>query len=623
MHYTKFKFFKNTPLTNLAKSMNFESNDARDSFFDSGVYASIDYTSHNFNMVRDRLVVNIDFAFDSYMGINYCYFIDERSGVRYYCQVNKTEYVNERVTRFYLTVDVLMTFFQGDFANEVGYVNIQRQHLPTSEYNKKIYRLSCTDYLQATSPRIFRQWYMPFVYGDDASDDIVTEGGNHIHQASYKGLGLVFQCSADLESDFGDIDAPKFKASKGTIYDKVSSPVNIYYISMENANNLFGELSKYPWIEQNIKNIIIIPKIFIDRASDLESCDCKSIDANGLNKFKSGRQNNLGKINTDSISVSKDDFRSIIANEYGIDIIGNEPHLFNSNYFNMYVTNWGGAQLQIKPQLLPDFTLNWKSHGVIGYDNRIVFSVRQYNSNDENLNFDGSTEESGGHRQIPVPRGEYLGASLIMSAWDTMPIMIDNYKMSLANSAYDRKLTEENTFKGQWKMATGQNEDANSFSDRAFAALNLVGSLDPGTLVNNLYSEHNYYRQFKAQQEQAKIAPPTVMGASTGNALAIRNNVFGISVKLYGCDKQDLKRAYRYHKATGYEWNMLDTLQSVRSMSLVNYVQFDGDWSRNNVPAEFMTIAKSLFAGGVSLYHNPHRVANPFVEDIEANTRLV
>lgn len=623
MHYTKFKFFKNTPLTNLAKSMNFESNAARDSFFDSGVYASIDYTTHNFNMVRDRLVVNVDFAFDSYMGINYCYFIDERSGVRYYCQVNKTEYVNERVTRFYLTVDVLMTFFQGDFANEVGYVNIQRQHLPTVEYNKNLYRLSCTDYLQATSPRIIRQMYMPFVYGNGIEDDIITDGGNHIAQATTDGLGLVFQCSADLEADFGDIDAPKLKTSKGTVYDKVSAPVNIYYIEMTKANALFDELSDFPWIEQNIKNIIIIPKIFLDLTQDMEACMCQSISGSGLKRFKSGKQNNLGSLHTESIEASKEDFTALLRGAYGIDILTNEPHLFNSNYFNIYVTNWGGAQIQVKPQLLPDYELKWKTSGVIGYDNRVVFNVVKYNTNGENLNYDGTTEESGGHRQIPVPRGEYLGASLIISSWDTMPIMIDNYKMGLASSAYDRKLTEENTLKGQWQMATGQNKDANSFSDRAFAALNLVGSLDPGTLVNNLYSEHNYYREFKAQQEQAKINPPTVLNATTGNAIAIRNNVFGISVKIYGCEPQDLRRAYRYHKSTGYEWNMLDTLQSVRSMSLVNYVQFDGDWCKPNIPAEFMTIAKSLFAGGVSLYHNPHRVANPFIENIESNTRLI
>ena len=57
-------------------------------------------------------------------------------------------------------------------------------------------------------------------------------------------------------------------------------------------------------------------------------------------------------------------------------------------------------------------------------------------------------------------------------------------------------------------------------------------------------------------------------------------------------------------------------------MSHVNYVQFDGEWIMDGVPAEFQKIAIDLFKQGVSLYHNPDRVANPFGQNILLNRRV-
>ena len=57
-------------------------------------------------------------------------------------------------------------------------------------------------------------------------------------------------------------------------------------------------------------------------------------------------------------------------------------------------------------------------------------------------------------------------------------------------------------------------------------------------------------------------------------------------------------------------------------MSHINYVQFDGEWIMESVPAEFQKIAKDLFKQGVSLYHNPDKVTNPFNQDVLLNRRV-
>ena len=120
-----------------------------------------------------------------------------------------------------------------------------------------------------------------------------------------------------------------------------------------------------------------------------------------------------------------------------------------------------------------------------------------------------------------------------------------------------------------------------------------------------------------------KITPNTITNASLGNAFAYRNGFYGISVKLYSASPEELVRALKYHKVTGYSWDAYEHLQPVNSMTHINYVEFDGDWIMEGVPTEFQQQAKRIFSQGVSLYHNPDRVANPFGQDPIRNTRRI
>ena len=113
MSYTQFVFYANTPLMNAAKTIHFRTNQDRDRFFDEkmSVFEILKYSSEKFNMVRDRLVISVDWRFDygpnnlntngrTLIGVNYCYFYDSNTDKRMYCQVVKTEYINDTVTKF-------------------------------------------------------------------------------------------------------------------------------------------------------------------------------------------------------------------------------------------------------------------------------------------------------------------------------------------------------------------------------------------------------------------------------------------------------------------------------------------------------------------------------------------
>lgn len=656
-NYTHFVFFANTPLTNMSKYMNFGSNQARDEFFDTvyGKYKVLDISQRNFNMVRDRLTVNITYEFDrgtfnnersfidNMIGVNYCYFYDENTKKRFYCQVVKTEYVNDAVTKFYLAMDVLTTFFQGDFSRNIGTVHIIRQHLPKAKYKENLYLLASRDKLQCSPPRVIKQFY--FKLGASGTKDKNKDGAT-VYKEEMSNLYVVFQSSVDLSSEFGNIDEPKMKTSGGTIVDYVTSPVDVYAMRLTEANKYFDVLGDYPWIEQNIKNINIIPRDFIDDKM-LENVDYK-IGSPGLKKFKDKSRSKLDtEDKLQSINVPFVNAANFIQKSFKLGShFTEEKHLFNSGYFKYFCTNWSGAQVELQPEKLPDGDLKWGVKTILGYDNKIMFFPRLYNNDRENLYYEQGTEmKSSSKFQIDVPRGEYMGAALIFNSWDTLPVLIDNYKMSLANSAYDRKLSEENRLGNQFNnfmqdpfsqkgLYGGMNTlgtvfgGAGSAMTAGFTAGGLGGGLLSGglavggNLLGNWKSEYEYYRNQKAQFDQMKIQRPTETTQTLGNAFAYKNGTFGVSVKLYAVTQEDYLRALRYHKSVGYQWDTYSKLDSVTTMSHVNYVQFDGDWIMGEIPSEFQQVAKQLFREGVSVYHNPNRIADPFSDDILNNKRV-
>lgn len=655
-NYTHFVFFANTPLTNMSKYMNFGSNQARDEFFDTvyGKYKVLDISQRNFNMVRDRLTVNITYEFDrgtfnnersfidNMIGVNYCYFYDENTKKRFYCQVVKTEYVNDAVTKFYLAMDVLTTFFQGDFSRNIGTVHIIRQHLPKAKYNDNLYLLASRDKLQCSPPRVIKQFY--FKLGTGSKDK--RKDGTTVYKEDMSRLYVVFQSSVDLSSEFGNIDEPKMKTSGGTIVDYVTSPIDVYAMRLTEANKYFDVLGDYPWIEQNIKNINIIPEDFIDKDM-LEKVSYK-IGSPGLKKFKDKSRSKLDtEDKLQSINVPFVNAANFIQKSFKLDAhFKEEKHLFNSGYFKYFCTNWSGAQVELQPEKLPDGDLKWGVNTILGYDNKIIFFPRLYNNDRENLYYEQGLEMKLSSKfQIDVPRGEYMGAALIFNSWDTLPVLIDNYKMSLANSAYDRKLSEENRLGNQFNnfmqdpfsqkgLYGGMNTlgtvfgGAGSAMAAGFGAGGIGGGLLSGglavggNLLGNWKSEYEYYRNQKAQFDQMKIQRPTETTQTLGNAFAYKNGTFGVSVKLYAVTPEDYMRALRYHKSVGYQWDTYSKLDSVTTMSHVNYVQFDGDWIMGEIPSEFQQVAKQLFREGVSVYHNPNKIADPFSDDILNNKRV-
>ena len=67
-----------------------------------------------------------------------------------------------------------------------------------------------------------------------------------------------------------------------------------------------------------------------------------------------------------------------------------------------------------------------------------------------------------------------------------------------------------------------------------------------------------------------------------------------------------------------------DSLSNVKSMSIVNYVKFSGNYKLYDININFIPTIKNLFDQGVYCYHyDSGKGLNPFTYDLTQNERIL
>ena len=571
MKLTQFTFYKNTPFTDFQNTIDFGSNQRRDNFFNEH-YEQFN-TAQHFDFIRDRLVLKVGANVANWYDlneVNYVKFVSEFDNITYYAQCFETEYVNQNTTALHLVIDGLMTFCQGGISQYAKNVKIERQHL-----TKKLF----SDNL---------------MYLRNNGDVLNMNTLEYIHQEQllFTAFKVIFRSSADLEADFGDEDNPKLKTSSGITYDNVVSPQNLYIVDYSAYNNLMKKLQDFPWITQNITSVQLIPSMIIDE-SDLADCSPKSFTFSALKRFKTGQKSkNLEVI--DNLSKTPQQLLSLFG------ISSEHPEVMRKSYTNIKLTNFQGSELELDVANLPDKGLEIYGLVNVGYDTNIYFFPRSYYSRNENV-LDSSYS------------GTFLDQSVAFTQWDNVPLLIDNYKLSLANSGHQRQLAQNNLLSGQVSNVVSPDT---SLQDRMMSAVNLTSSLSVGALTGKLTDEWQFYRKQQAEFADKAISAPTVSDMTNNNSLAIKRGYFGLTVKYSAISPENMQAVINYHNQFGYDWNRIDDLADTSSMKYVNYVKFSGNWNINNrhVPQAIMEQIRVQFENGVKIWHNPNNVANPFQE---------
>jgi len=577
MKVTEFTFFKNTPLTNFQNTIHFNSNQERDDhFLDGGHYPILTAQSGRpFNFIRDKGELIIEESYNNMRGVNYCTFLSEFENVRYYAYVIRYEWAGDGAVKVYLLIDGIMTYTQGNVLETLSNLDIKRQHLSLSEYDRRIFELkNNNDVIKTYTKNYFKTDELLF-------DDLI----------------VLISSSVTLKGDFGSVDKPKMKTASGKQFDYVTSPLNLYACDMDNFNNLMDKLSDYPWIAQNIKSMSLLPKIFME--DNLTIMDFSSEDSlSGVDYLYkiTGTRTNKTTLNTELEKISKN-FTELY-NMFELDA-RDERHLLRNEYTTTELYNYSGSQFFVDNGLLNrDKALKFLGDIITGHANELKVYV------------DGYRSEYQGNR------ASHHNDSISVNQFDDVPMLIDTYNLALSKSANQRALAES-------KLVT--NRASNLFSgdtspkDKFFDAMSLASNLSPSNLFGKFNDEHEFYRSQQAEFKDMALEPSSVTAQTTGNSFNIANKIFGIHLKYSKPSSSEMKKIRKYYKMFGYEINDSSSrLDDINSMSICNYVQFSGTWFIPYADISVNEMMKAQFENGVRLWHS-NGTADPTKQDVLLN----
>ena len=581
MKLTEIQLLKNTPFTDLVNTIHFESDTERDLFFDSH-YDKITF-ENKFDMVKDRLTIQAPLSPGQTYGVNYARFRSEYDNNKwYYCFVTNCEYVNDRVMNVYMMIDTVMTFLQGDFTPFLSNVQVLRQSLNMSSFSKyKDYLLTNSDVLKF--PKRYRYQALQ----------------------GWKEQCVVFTSSVSLASDFGNEDNPKLRTSAGQTYDSVVSPVDLYLCSSQSVfSSIMTVLSNYPWISQNINNVAIVPADMVDQKDfeNFHSEKTPALNQVGFYQLKNGGKTKTQKL--EQISSTMDQINErLFGNENVPDFVKREE------YGNLTLTDWSGQTVDYNPAFLPSDGLQVFGQSTFGYHNEIRVFADRYQSDQEN-SIDG------------LWRGAYTMNGLIFDQFDDIPVLVDNYKLSYAQSAHQRALANSKTISGRLNQITSPNT---SIKDKIYNSVALTTSLyskSPLGVASNavgmLGNEYEYYRQQKAELEDKAISAPTVGSQNNSQAFNIAKGVYGVTVKYQSISENDLQQVIKYHALFGFEFKQVVPVEKVDTCKKCNFLQCTGNFSLRNVPSTFMPQLKATLENGVRFWKN-NNTENPFSQSLHDN----
>ena len=566
MKLSQFTLYKNTNFTDMQNTLHFNSNNERDNWFST--YFTDDNVitfQHPFNFRYDRGTLKVPIVMNDLQGFNYCKFIDGFDGKTYYAFIVKTSYLNDRTTQIDLVIDVVMTYTQGNILENLQNVEVIRQHLPLEQLKGREEYLRTNNDILPTSTMMFID-----------PSDFTTNNSTGVKFDSFM---YIIQSAVELDNDFGSEDKPKMNTATGGTYDGITSAISLYLVASNDLDRLLTELSKFPWVTQNFKTIVKVPAFFFD-LSQLNKVDCKGVQLHVLDGEK------ISTVLPLPFVLTKPKIKEVLG------LKDFEDYLIRDQVVNIYLTDYRGNQLNFETGKIKDNNTIY-ANSVLGAFNEIDIYSLQY----------------GQRNSSKSKHGFYRDNQMTINTFDNVPVLINNYTLNKANTAYSRQLENSRQITSRMDTITNPNS---SLKDRLFNAISVYSNVFSGGLMSapakavGLFSdEYEYYRSQKAQMNQWKIAPPTVSEGGYSNSVLNKTGDYGIWLKVSTINTNELNSLRRYYGSFGHEAMPNDNqIYNVNSMSKANWVQFKGNYWINDIDRELFDQLKTLFEGGVRLWHN-------------------
>lgn len=582
MNLTQFKFYYDTPFTDYQNTVHFNSNSERDEYFlNGGHFKTLNFEEIPFNFIRDRSTVNMEqLSYNEAQGINYCTFKSGFESRRYYAFVNRIEYVNDRVTRLYLVIDVLMTYTQGNVLSTIDNAIIDRQHVPRAKYENMLPSLrNNDDVIKANNKYYLNNYLQQF-------------GDNYI----------MFQSSADLSKKFGTKKEPNLETSNGTTYDYITSPVNLYVMEYGKFIEFMDKMSKYPWITQNFQKVQMIPKMFVN-TNDLVAVKTQEDDIKDLFTLKSGGHSKTWELN--NLQVSFKQLQQMV----GID----QPHLrhlIRNEYFTIECYDWSGGSLLLDAgKIKEDTGIKFRTQSIIGYHNEVRVYPVDYNSSENEV---AITSTNG---KVLIDKGSFLNTALVYNDFAEVPVLIDNGILGQSQQANKMQNAERQLIGNRVKnVATGSD-----LKSKFYDAASIASNLNPTQLFSKFNEEYDFYQQQQAEYKDMALQPPNMTSSNMGNAFQIANSINGMTMKIAVPSVYDVGNIIKYYAMTGFEVNDYGSSPDpINTWTVCNYLRMRGTYSLPNVDPALMEQLKVLLETGVRFWHNDG-TSNPMAQNVYDN----
>ena len=566
MKLSQFTLYKNTNFTDMQNTLHFNSNNDRDHWFSTYFTGDNVITFQNpFNFRYDRGTLKVPIIMNDLQGFNYCKFVDGFDGKTYYAFIVKTSYLNDKTTQMDLVIDVVMTYTQGNILENLQNVEVIRQHLPLEQLKGREEYLRLNNDILPTSTMMFI--------------DPSRFTSNNSTGVQFDSFMYIIQSAVELDNDFGSEDKPKMNTATGGTYDGITSAISLYLVASNDLDRLLTELSKFPWITQNFKTIVKVPAFFFD-LSQLNTVDCKGVQLHVLDGEK------ISTVLPLPFVLTKPKIKEVLG------LKDFEDYLIRDQVINIYLTDYRGNQLNFETGKIKENNTIY-ANSVLGAFNEIDIYSLQY----------------GQRNSSKSKHGFYRDNQMTISTFDNVPVLINNYTLNKANTAYSRQLENSRQITSRMDTITNPNS---SLKDRLFNAISVYSNVFSGGLMSapakavGLFSdEYEYYRSQKAQMNQWKIAPPTVSEGGYSNSVLNKTGDYGIWLKVSTINNNELNSLRRYYGSFGHEAMPNDNqIYNVNSMSKANWVQFKGNYWINDIDRELFDQLKTLFEGGVRLWHN-------------------
>src|SRR5699024_7300033 len=125
----------------------------------------------------------------------------------------------------------------------------------------------------------------------------------------------------------------------------------------------------------------------------------------------------------------------------------------------------------------------FRSSYIMGYHNEVAVYIENYKSKED-------------------IEGSFLNDAIFIKNFDDVPIMIDNYNLSMAKSANQRQLAESKLVTNKLSNIADSGADP---KDRFMDVASLVTNLSPLNFFGKFVDEHDFYKQQQAEHKDMAL----------------------------------------------------------------------------------------------------------------------